>query len=121
VEFPEGLNHAIGQLVGVDDFIHLRLSDSNAPIMPHRGQQNAAKPADIVARLDSTGGAAMLRTFLPRLLLPLVALGLAGLLGGCVAYPAYDGGYYGAPYYAGPPVVVGGGWGYHGHRHRRGW
>ena len=71
----------------------------------------------------------MLRIFLPRLLLPpMIALGMAGLLGGCVAYPAYDGGYYGAygaPYYAGPPVVVGGGWGRgYGHRHghgRHGW
>jgi hypothetical protein len=55
--------------------------------------------------------------------LPLAALALAGLLGGCV-YPAYPGygGYYGAPYYAGPTVAVGGGWGWHDHGwHGRNW
>ncbi len=33
------------------------------------------------------------------------ALALAGLLGGCVAYPA-DGGYYGGGYYAAPAYPV---------------
>jgi hypothetical protein len=60
-----------------------------------------------------------------RVMLPLAALALAALLGGCVypAYPAYPGyggyygggGYYGAPYYAGPTIAFGGGW------HRHGW
>lgn len=46
------------------------------------------------------------------------ALGLAALLGGCVAYPAYpDYGYYGPGYGypAGSYVAVGGGWGWHDH------
>lgn len=61
-----------------------------------------------------------------RLRLPLAALALAALLGGCVAYPAgpgyatYGYGYgYGAPYYGGAYVGVGSGWhgggGWHGH------
>ena len=52
-----------------------------------------------------------------RLRLALAALALTGLLGGCVAYPAYpDYGYgYGYPAYGygygyAPAVVVGGGW-----------
>ncbi len=56
-----------------------------------------------------------------RLLLP-AALGLAMLLGGCVAYPSYPGygyygGYYGGPYYSGGVVAYGGGW----HDHDRWW
>jgi hypothetical protein len=59
-----------------------------------------------------------------RVLLPLAALGLAALLGGCVAYPAYpaysyDGGYYGTPYASGGVVAFGGGWGDDGWRGRR--
>jgi hypothetical protein len=48
--------------------------------------------------------------------LPLAALALAALLGGCVyaPYPGYGGG-YGVPYYAGPTVAFGGGWGWHDH------
>jgi hypothetical protein len=55
--------------------------------------------------------------------LPLAALALAGLLGGCIAYPAYPGygynggGYYGAPYYSGGVVEFGGGWGWRGGDH----
>ena len=55
-----------------------------------------------------------------RRLLPIAALAVAALLGGCVypAYPGYgygyNGGYYGAPYYAGPTVAFGTGWGWHG-------
>ena len=61
----------------------------------------------------------MAYVFRLRLLLPLAALGLVGLLGGCIAYPAYPGygyGYgYGAPYYGGGYVRVGGGgWGHDG-------
>jgi hypothetical protein len=64
----------------------------------------------------------MFSKFRSRGLRPFAALALAALLGGCVAYPAYPGygyngyygGYYGAPYYAGPTVAVGGGWGWHG-------
>ena len=54
---------------------------------------------------------------MPRLrtILPVVALGLATLLGGCVVYPAYPAygygyaapGYYGGVYYGGD---YGGGW-----------
>jgi hypothetical protein len=58
-----------------------------------------------------------------RKLLPIAALGLAALLGGCYAYPAYPGyGYYNNGYYGGGPsygggvVAYGGGWGWH-----RGW
>ncbi len=52
-------------------------------------------------------------------LLPVLALGLATLLGGCVVYPAgYGYGYQPAPYYAGPVVTYGGGWGRH---YRGGW
>ncbi len=54
-----------------------------------------------------------------RFLLPLAALGLVGMLGGCVAYPAYGYG-YGAPYYGAP--YYGGGWGHgHGWGHEGGW
>ncbi|MEI7713834.1 MAG: hypothetical protein WCI94_20540 [Rhodospirillales bacterium] len=64
---------------------------------------------------------------MPRLLrlrrlvvLPVLALGLAMSLGGCVVYP--EGGYgrgYGAPaYYAAPVVAYDGGWGHHRHRDR---
>jgi hypothetical protein len=55
-----------------------------------------------------------------RSMLPWAALGLAAMLGGCVAYPAYPG-YpaYGYGYgYAAPPVVVGG---YYGGWHGGGW
>jgi hypothetical protein len=57
----------------------------------------------------------MLSTFRHHVMLPLAALALAVLLGGCVyaPYPGY--GYNGAPYYAGPTVAFGGGWGWHGH------
>jgi hypothetical protein len=45
----------------------------------------------------------------------LAALCLAGLLGGCVAYPAYPGyGYEPGYAYAPAYVAVGGGWGWHG-------
>jgi hypothetical protein len=56
----------------------------------------------------------MFCAFRYRMRLPLAVLALAGLLGGCVysPYPAYGGG-YGAPYYAGPTVAFGGGWGWH--------
>ncbi len=59
----------------------------------------------------------MLHRFDPRSLLPLGALSIAVMLGGCVVYPAYPSyptyssypAYgYGAPYYGG--VYVGGGW-----------
>jgi hypothetical protein len=58
-----------------------------------------------------------------RMRLALAALALTGLLGGCVAYPAYPGYGYGYPAYGdgyapaygygygGPGVVVAGGWG----------
>jgi hypothetical protein len=69
-----------------------------------------------------------------RRLLPLAALALATLLGGCYygPYPGYGyngggyyggggyyaGGYYGAPYYSGATVAIGGGgWGWRGHDH----
>jgi len=58
----------------------------------------------------------------PRLLLSLAAVGMAAVLGGCVAYPAYPGyapypaygyGYaYPAPYYGGAYVGWGGGGGW---------
>ncbi len=63
----------------------------------------------------------MFRSLRLRWLMPLGALTLATLLGGCYAYPAYPGygyyggGYYGAPYYGGAVVVYGGGWGWHDH------
>jgi hypothetical protein len=54
-----------------------------------------------------------------RSMLPLVASGLAAMLGGCVAYPAYPGypaypayGYGYAPYYGGAYVGYGGGYGW---------
>jgi hypothetical protein len=50
----------------------------------------------------------------PRLMLPLAALGLAAMLGGCVVYPAYPAYGYGypAPYYGGVYYggYYGGGW-----------
>ena len=58
----------------------------------------------------------MFGSFRPRTLLPLGAVALALVLGGCV-YPAYPGygydgsGYYGGgPYYGGGAVAYGGGW-----------
>ncbi len=48
--------------------------------------------------------------FNSRLLLSLAALGLAAVLGGCVAYPASPGSGDRAPYYSGGYVSVGGGW-----------
>jgi hypothetical protein len=58
---------------------------------------------------------------LRRVMLPVfAALGLAALLGGCVAYPAYPGYAYGyGPGYGYSPgyVAVGGGWGWHGGWH----
>jgi hypothetical protein len=52
-----------------------------------------------------------------RRLLPLAALTLAALLGGCIAYPAnpgygyQDGGYYGGgPYYSSGVLTFGSGW-----------
>jgi hypothetical protein len=63
----------------------------------------------------------------PHLLLPLAAIALAAMLGGCVAYPAYPAygaGYgYGQPYYGGGYVALGGGWhdrGYDGWHDRDG-
>ena len=51
----------------------------------------------------------MFGRFRLRGLLPLAALALAALLGGCVAYPAYPGyGYYGGGYYGGGPYYGGG-------------
>ena len=67
----------------------------------------------------------MLGWSLFRRLLPLGALALAMLLGGCYAYPAYPGyyGYYGGgPYYGGGVVAFGGGgWGWHGGWHDHDW
>jgi hypothetical protein len=83
----------------------------------------------------------MIRSSRTRRLLPLLVIGLAAMLGGCVAYPAYPGypaygygyggGYQGGPYYSGPyaggGVVTfgsggGGGWhrGWHNDWHDRG-
>jgi hypothetical protein len=55
-----------------------------------------------------------------RSMLPWAALGLAALLGGCVAYPAYPG-YpaYGYGYGYGAPAYVGGG--YYGGYYGGGW
>jgi hypothetical protein len=62
----------------------------------------------------------------PRALLLLAVIGLAAMLGGCVAYPAYPaygygygGPYYGGGYYGGPYVAYGGGW--HGDGWHDGW
>jgi hypothetical protein len=55
-----------------------------------------------------------------RRMLPLAALGLAAMLGGCVVYPAYPGYGYGypSPYYGGAYYT--GGWGgYYGGGWRR--
>ncbi len=62
-----------------------------------------------------------------RKILPFLALGLAGMLGGCIAYPAYPGYGYGygypAPYYGGAYVAGGGGYvgGGGGGWHEGGW
>ena len=65
-----------------------------------------------------------------RRLLPLAALTLVALLGGCVAYPGgyygyndgyYGSGYYGTPYYSGATVAIGSGWGWRGGDHDRDW
>jgi hypothetical protein len=60
-----------------------------------------------------------------RTMLPIAAIGLAAMLGGCVAYPAYPtypAYSYGygppAPYYGGAYVGYGGGGGWH-HRYWR--
>lgn len=62
----------------------------------------------------------MARPFRMRMLLPVAALTLAGMLGGCVVYPAYPAypgysaypayGYGYAPHYSGGYVGYGGGW-----------
>ena len=57
----------------------------------------------------------MFSSFRSRVLVSLGAVGLAGLLVGCVypAYPGYGyygGGYYGGPYYGGGVVAYSGGW-----------
>jgi hypothetical protein len=57
----------------------------------------------------------MFSSFRSRVLVPLGAVALALLLGGCVypAYPGYGyygGGYYGGPYYGGGVVAYSGGW-----------
>lgn len=60
----------------------------------------------------------MANRFRLRSLLPVAALGLVAVLGGCYAYPAYPSypAYgYNAPYYGGSYVGIGGGW------HERGW
>ncbi len=63
--------------------------------------------------MTSTHTRALGRAMLPAL----AALGLAALVSGCVAYPAYPSyGYY-APGYGYAPggyVAIGGGWGWHG-------
>ena len=63
----------------------------------------------------------MVRRFHMRSLMPAIALLAAGMLGGCIAYPAYPVYGYGAPapYYGGSYVAGGGGWhggggGWHG-------
>ena len=53
-----------------------------------------------------------------RSILPIAALGLAALLGGCVAYPAYPGYSAYSGYGYGTPVYVGG---YYGHGYGGGW
>ncbi|WP_428485757.1 hypothetical protein [Rhodopila sp.] len=67
-----------------------------------------------------------------RFVLPLVALGVAAMLGGCVAYPAYPGysgyagypaygyGYGYTPYNSGGYIALGGGW-HDGGEHEGGW
>ena len=52
--------------------------------------------------------------------MPVLAFGVAALLGGCVAYPAgYGYGYEPAPYYVAPAVGYDGrGWERHHHRER---
>jgi hypothetical protein len=72
----------------------------------------------------------MFDRFRKRGLLPLAALTLAVMLGGCY-YPGYQGygygggyggGYYAAPYYSGATVAVGGGWrGHDRHYDHDGW
>ena len=61
-----------------------------------------------------------------RAVLPaLAALGLAALVSGCIAYPAYPSYGYSEPGYGYAPggyVAVGGGWGWHGgDGHDGGW
>jgi hypothetical protein len=67
----------------------------------------------------------MAHRFRPGLLLPLTAIGLAAILGGCVAYPAYPAygaGYgYSQPYYSGGYVGFGGGGGWHERGGHEGW
>jgi hypothetical protein len=63
----------------------------------------------------------MTRQLRPGVLLSLAAIGVAAMVGGCVAYPAYPAygdGYGGSYDYGAPYVAYGGGW--HGW-HRDGW
>jgi hypothetical protein len=60
------------------------------------------------------GKQAMMRWHPRQVVLPLAALALAGLLGGCVVYPDYPAGRHPRPYSGGPYVGVGGGWHHHG-------
>ena len=88
-------------------------------------RQNAVKTAHVTETLMK--GLIMANRSRSRLILPLAALGLAGMLGGCVAYPdypAYPAYGYRAPYYGGGYVGLGGGWGHEGgweHEGGRGW
>ena len=64
----------------------------------------------------------MANRFRLRAIVTPAALVLAGLLGGCVAYPAYPGYGYGGPYYGGGYIGGGGGWDHHGGwGHEGGW
>jgi hypothetical protein len=94
------------------------LTDTRLPPASH---QNAANDFQMTAW--KIGVMSMFGSFRPGALLPLGALALAMLLGGCVYYPGYGyyGGGYGAPYSGGGVVAYGGGWGWHGGWHDRGW
>jgi hypothetical protein len=56
-----------------------------------------------------------------RILLPVAALGVAAMLGGCVVYPSYPAYSYGyAPSYSGGYVALGGGGWHEGRWHDHG-
>jgi hypothetical protein len=108
-----------------------RRDDMTVPCQGIAAQQTPKRrDAHADYALDSAAGGLTMFSKLRNRGLPLVALALAAVLGGCVAYPAYPeygggyygGGYYGAPVYSGGVVAFGGGWHGHGWRghHRRG-
>jgi hypothetical protein len=117
----EKITHETIRCTIADPLRHISATTHIATPAPRSDRQTATRPAQSTAiRL----GQSIVQEVPPmpkRLQLALAALALTGLLGGCVAYPAYPAYGYGygypGPYAGGTYVAVGGGWhggGWHG-------